>query len=70
MYLWQAHWQEKKKGNIQESLTSYTHTGTLPQETGPPKSLTLPCLSSDHRSMGTGHKEGNQLLLNHLSSQS
>lgn len=37
------HWQ--KKGNIQESLTCCTHTGKLPQETGPPKSLTLPCLA-------------------------
>lgn len=51
------HWQEKKKGNIQESLTCCTHTGTLAQETGPPKSLTLPCLSWDYRSVGTGHKE-------------
>lgn len=51
------HWQEKKKGNIQESLICCTHTGTLPQETGLPKSLTLPCLSWDYRGVGTGHKE-------------
>lgn len=49
------HWQ--KKGNIQESLTCCTHTGTLPQETGPPKCLTLPCLFRDHSSVSMGHKE-------------
>lgn len=49
------HWQ--KKVNIQESLTCCTHTATLSQETGPPQSLILPCLSRDYKSVGIGHKE-------------
>lgn len=63
------HWQEKKKGNIQESLTCSTRTGTLPQKTGLSKSFSLSFLRLQecvHRAQGGE----NQLLLCHLSSQS